>query len=1074
MLEVIACCCYRSRKGIITYCTDYSINKKSYNVVINAESQWPWVSGTSRVRGAPSLVLSYDETATMLTQHLLMSTICSLLRLQYLFDLPKNYVVRWIEVPEYQSISWSVQPTKRSINFGIFKHPGSKNGLTPILPTSQEPDEPTSTQITDGLPTGKRGRQGSVGKHEASTAVEKLQSIGLKCVAWNGKCEADKVSMGIFDVVQGEGGMYGLVFDNTFSKQTSKTVNFVLMTHPTDAPPKSGHHLRYAQAFNNDASRGARNRSHSPSAASANGSNESLPQSGSLHRPILEDPRPVSKGGVQSRGVEGSTFYTGVLHKKRRKKGQGHAKRFFSLDFTSSTLSYYQNRHSSALRGAVPLSLAAVGANEKTREFSIDSGAEVWHLKAANKKDFEGWLDALDRAASGAQVPADNTPMMRGVPRKTPPNPAEEREWQRVEQLVGKVSGTRDAIRALAKDTDPKYGSSGHDLGLVKLDSAGSSSVPSPPLHETTNPFFHELTDDRAQDSKRPFWKRKPSAERSPAALMRRSVSAQLAVPSPTAIPTSPGAGPFNIHKKPSLQQMQADDVVHERCMALLRDLNSVVSDFAALLAESKARRIPQAPAGSSRLSLDSIDDQEFFDADDGARSQVLNIRRGSGEPEEQTFETISTAETDVDSDSDGVADMKSAPSKTPTATQGSLFPAKPQALPPLPLPPAKRRGTIPAPKQPPPSIIGFLRKNAGKDLSTVSMPVTANEPTSLLQRLAESMEYAQLLDSAAASSITPAERLMYVTAFALSYFANSRVKERAIRKPFNPMLGETFELVREDLGFRFVAEKVSHHPVRMACQADSLTNGGWCFSQSPQPVQKFWGKSVELNTEGRARVILHAPDECYSWSQATCFLRNVIAGEKYVEPVQSMTILCETNGLRAVANFKAGGMFSGRSEEVAVTLYDGDTQLPLGLTGKWTESLQRTDTHAVVWQTGALVPDAAKVYGFTTFAAALNQITDVEDDHLPPTDSRLRPDQQALEDGDVDKAEALKARLEERQRARRKVLESHGREWKSKFFEQTEGEEAGEEVWMLKEAGGYWERRVKGDWRGIDEVFET
>nr|POF01221.1 oxysterol-binding protein like c23h4.01c [Quercus suber] len=985
-----------------------------------------------------------------------------------------NYVVRWIQVPEHQSISWSVQPTKRSINFGIFRHPGSKNGLTPNLPTSQETEEPPPTPGIDGLPAGKRGRQGSVGRNEASTAVEKLQSIGLKCVAWYGKCEADKVSVGLFDVVEGEGGMYGLVFDNTFSKQTSKNVNFVLITHPTNAPPKSGHHLRYAQAFGTETSRRASNQSHSPKSAPGNGSNESLPHVGSLHKPILEDPRPVSKGGVESKGVEGSSFYTGVLHKKRRKKGQGYAKRFFSLDFTSSTLSYYQNRHSSALRGAVPLSLAAVGANEKTREFSIDSGAEVWHLKAANRKDYEGWLDALERAASSAHAIVESAPVMPGAPRNHPPNPVEEREWHRVEQLVGKVSGTRDAIRALAKDTDPKYGFSSHGLGLVKSDSAGSSSAPSPALIETTNPFFPDLAEDRAQDNKRPFWKRKASAERSPAALMRRSVSAQLAVPSPSAVATSPGLGSFSIPKSHNLQQMQTHDDVHERCMALLRDLNSVVSDFATLLAESKARRIPHVPASSSRLSLDSIDDQEFFDANDGAWSQVLNIRRSSGEHEEQISETASATDTDADSDIDGIAGAVSALSNTPKATQGALFAAKPQTLSPLPLSPVNRRGTIPAPKQAPPSIIGFLRKNAGKDLSTVSMPVTANEPTSLLQRLAESMEYAKLLDSAASSSITPAERLMYVTAFAISYFANSRVKERAVRKPFNPMLGETFELVREDLSFRFVAEKVSHHPVRMACQADSLTNGGWCFTQSPQPVQKFWGRSVELNTEGRARVILHGPGEYYSWSQATCVLRNVIAGEKYVEPVQSMTVLCETNGLHAVATFKEGGMFSGRSEEVTVTLHDGETQLPLGLAGKWTDSLKRTDTHATVWQTGALVPDAAKVYGFTTFAAALNQITEVEDGHLPPTDSRLRPDQQALEKGDVDQAEALKARLEERQRARRKVLEGHGRQWKPQFFDKVEGGAGGEEVWMLKGEGGYWEKRTKGDWSGVDAVFEV
>ncbi|KAK3115670.1 Oxysterol-binding protein 3 [Teratosphaeriaceae sp. CCFEE 6253] len=996
----------------------------------------------------------------------------------------KSYVVRWIQVPEQQSISWSVEPHKKSINFGIFKHPGTKGGLTPAAPIHDTNDGTLSGPPTPSLdafqrPTA-RGRGGSMGRSEESTAVVKLEAIGLKKVVWAGKCEADKVAMGRYDVLEGEGGTYGMVFDNTFSRNTSKTVHFVLMTHPTSAPPKSGHHLHYSQAFAAK-STSTIGKGYSSSLQPITDSNEDLTEASPLHRPVLEDPRPASKRGrgVETKGMEGSSFYTGVLNKKRRKKGQGYAKRFFSLDFTSSTLSYYRDWHSSALRGAVPLSLAAVGVDEKSREFSIDSGAEVWHLKAPNRKDFNGWRDALERAAAAvitASQPMTSAKPPGTLPRLPMPDPVENREWQMVEELVSKVSGTRDAVRGLAKDTDPKYLPGVNGIGLGLTNSGGSSNAPSPSSYDSSNPYFPETDEQRT-----PFWKRKPSAERSPAALFRRSVSAQLAVPTPSSLstPLSPAPSQLNAKKRPSLPQqlqIQAVDGVHERCMALLHDLDRVVVGFAALVAESKARRLPPLQTSGSRMSLESLDNEEFFDAEDGVGtpSQLLNIRHSEDESAQDEHEHGSDAESDTSSEV-GEEAGKPPHFATPKTAQDASFPGPPKTLPPLPLPPVKRRTAVAPPKQPPPSIIGFLRKNAGKDLSTVSMPVTANEPTSLLQRLAESLEYPQLLDRGADAATTPAERLMYVAAFALSYFSNNRVKERAVRKPFNPMLGETYELVREDLGFRFLAEKISHHPVRMACQAESLANGGWRFTQSPQPVQKFWGKSVELNTEGRARVVFHASNEQYSWSQATCFLRNVIAGEKYVEPVQTMTIHCETNGMRAVATFKAGGMFSGRSEEVSVQLFGpshGDAPLELGMVGKWTEGLARTDTGAAVWTVGALAPSAAKAYGFTTFAATLNEITSIEQGHLPPTDARLRPDQQALEAGDVEKAEALKARLEERQRARRKILESHGHEWEPEYFEKVpDGEE---ETWMLKESRGYWERRAAGDWKDVRDVFEV
>ena len=81
-------------------------------------------------------------------------------------------------------------------------------------------------------------------RNELSTAQDQLRAKGFIPIQWHGKCEADKVSMGTYPVAAGYGGMYGLVFDNTFSKQFSKTVTFVLLTYPSNSPPHSTHHLQ--------------------------------------------------------------------------------------------------------------------------------------------------------------------------------------------------------------------------------------------------------------------------------------------------------------------------------------------------------------------------------------------------------------------------------------------------------------------------------------------------------------------------------------------------------------------------------------------------------------------------------------------------------------------------------------------------------------------------------------------------------------------------------------------------------------------------------------------------------------
>ena len=75
-----------------------------------------------------------------------------------------------------------------------------------------------------------------------------------------------------------------------------------------------------------------------------------------------------------------------------------------------------------------------------------------------------------------------------------------------------------------------------------------------------------------------------------------------------------------------------------------------------------------------------------------------------------------------------------------------------------------------------------------------------------MLQRLTEDLEYSELLDKAAACEIS-AEQMCYVAAFTTSSYSTTSTRTG---KPFNPLLGETFEFDRtEDLGWRSLAEQV-------------------------------------------------------------------------------------------------------------------------------------------------------------------------------------------------------------------------------------------------------------------------
>ena len=120
-----------------------------------------------------------------------------------------------------------------------------------------------------------------------------------------------------------------------------------------------------------------------------------------------------------------------------------------------------------------------------------------------------------------------------------------------------------------------------------------------------------------------------------------------------------------------------------------------------------------------------------------------------------------------------------------------------------------QRRMTIPERPNHSLNLWSVMKNAIGKELTKIPMPVNFNEPLSMLQRITEDLEYAELLHKAAKIKDS-CEQLSYVAAFCASHYATTSVRTG---KPFNPLLGETFECDRtDDLGWRSIAEQVREH----------------------------------------------------------------------------------------------------------------------------------------------------------------------------------------------------------------------------------------------------------------------
>ncbi|XP_056679785.1 oxysterol-binding protein-related protein 1 isoform X3 [Monodelphis domestica] len=340
-------------------------------------------------------------------------------------------------------------------------------------------------------------------------------------------------------------------------------------------------------------------------------------------------------------------------------------------------------------------------------------------------------------------------------------------------------------------------------------------------------------------------------------------------------------------------------------------------------------------------------------------------------------------------------------------------------------------------------SIWSILRKCIGMELSKITMPVIFNEPLSFLQRLTEYMEHTYLIHKASAFS-DAVERMQCVAAFAVSAVASQWERTG---KPFNPLLGETYELVRDDLGFRLISEQVSHHPPVSAFHAEGLNND-FIFHGSIYPKLKFWGKSVEAEPKGTITLELLEHNEAYTWTNPTCCVHNIIVGKLWIEQYGNMEITNHKTGDKCILNFKPCGLFGKELHKVEGYIQDKSKKKLRALYGKWTECLYSVDpatfeackkndkknadekksskqmgtseepdemplpdsesVHVIpgsvlLWRIAPRPPNSAQMYNFTSFAMVLNEVDKEMESVIPKTDCRLRPDIRAMENGEIE-----------------------------------------------------------------------
>ncbi|KAH7460316.1 hypothetical protein PRIC1_014517 [Phytophthora ramorum] len=285
----------------------------------------------------------------------------------------------------------------------------------------------------------------------------------------------------------------------------------------------------------------------------------------------------------------------------------------------------------------------------------------------------------------------------------------------------------------------------------------------------------------------------------------------------------------------------------------------------------------------------------------------------------------------------------------------------------------------------------------SGKLAVRMSLPIRIFEPRSLLERVANGWNYAPtVLKKAALSGADPVERMKFVMAFVAGglHFCVGQLK------PFNPILGETYEATYAD-GTQVFVEHVSHHPVKSAFTVVG-PKGLYRMSGVYEFESVSTRNSLANFQNGKVTVAFH-DHGVITYTMPQIKMSGILFGDRVVEIVGSSRFEDVANRLVGELHFDANNSFlkKSQSDDIKGCIYPA----------------KKSAKHAVATVNGSWLSHLqfdGKTYWHVESEPAFEH-TPVE--HPLPSDVRHREDIIALKSGDAALAQTEKVKLEEQQR---------------------------------------------------------
>ncbi|XP_027857506.1 oxysterol-binding protein-related protein 5 isoform X2 [Xiphophorus couchianus] len=251
--------------------------------------------------------------------------------------------------------------------------------------------------------------------------------------------------------------------------------------------------------------------------------------------------------------------------------------------------------------------------------------------------------------------------------------------------------------------------------------------------------------------------------------------------------------------------------------------------------------------------------------------------------------------------------------------------------------------------------IWGLLKQlRPGMDLSKVVLPTFILEPRSFLDKLSDYYYHADLLSEASLEE-SAYGRIKQVLRWYLSGFYK---KPKGLKKPYNPILGETFRCCwlhpQTDSCTFYIAEQVSHHPPISAFYICNRKDG-FCIGGSILAKSKFYGNSLSAILDGKARLLFLSRDEEYAITMPYAHCKGFLYGTMTLELGGKVTIECEKTKCFAELEFKLKPFLGGASSvnQISGKIVMGD-ELLATIDGHWDSEVfiqeKRSSLQETLW----------------------------------------------------------------------------------------------------------------------------